>query len=94
LSAEVFGTWSKWLKREHRERPGLVHEEALALLAALGLIERDESGTLRVHAAAARYAPQAGLDEASGGYGYETSGDHGPERTPPATLEPATLEEA
>jgi uncharacterized protein (TIGR02678 family) len=94
LSAEVFGTWSKWLKREHRERPGLVHEEALALLAALGLIDRDESGTLRVHAAAARYAPQAGLDEASGGYGYETSGDHGPERTPPATLEPATLEEA
>jgi len=82
----VFGAWSKWLKREHRERPGLVHEEAVALLAALGLIERDESGAFRVHAAAARYAPQAGPDEASGGYS--------PERPRSATLEPATLEEA
>lgn len=60
ISAEVFGTWSKWLKREHRERPDLVHEEALALLAALGLIEPGEGGTLRMHAAAARYAPQPG----------------------------------
>jgi uncharacterized protein (TIGR02678 family) len=59
VSAEVFRTWSKWLKREHQERPGLVHEEALALLASLGLVERDGSGALRVHAAAARYAPQA-----------------------------------
>jgi uncharacterized protein (TIGR02678 family) len=60
ISAEVFRTWSKWLKREHRERPELVHEEALTLLAALGLIERGEGGALMVHAAAARYAPHAG----------------------------------
>jgi uncharacterized protein (TIGR02678 family) len=60
VSMEVFRTWSKWLKREHRERPDLVHEEALALLSALGLMERGECGALRVHAAAARYAPQAG----------------------------------
>jgi uncharacterized protein (TIGR02678 family) len=63
-SMEVFRTWSKWLKREHRERPDLVHEEALALLSALGLIERGECGALRVHAAAARYAPQADLGDA------------------------------
>lgn len=94
VSAEVFGTWSKWLKREHRERPGLVHEEALTLLAAVGLIERDESGTLRVHAAAARYAPQAGPDEPGGGEGGKASGDLGPERTWAATLEPVILEEA
>jgi uncharacterized protein (TIGR02678 family) len=94
VSAEVFGAWSKWLKREHRERPGLVHEEAVALLDALGLIERGENGTLRVHAAAARYAPQAGPDEASGGYCDGASGDYSPERPRPATLEPATLEEA
>jgi uncharacterized protein (TIGR02678 family) len=65
VSAEVFGTWSQWLKRDHRERPDLVHEEALALLAALGLIQRGEGGALRVHAAAARYAPQAGPGDAS-----------------------------
>ena len=94
VSAEVFATWSKWLKREHRERPGLVHEEAVTLLAALGLIERDESGAFRVHAAAARYAPQAGPDEASGGYGDEASGDYSTERPRPAILEPATMEEA
>jgi uncharacterized protein (TIGR02678 family) len=63
-SMEVFRTWSKWLKREHRERPDLVHEEALALLSALGLIERGECGALRVHAAAARYAPQADVGDA------------------------------
>jgi uncharacterized protein (TIGR02678 family) len=59
VSAEVFAAWSKWLKREHRERPGLVHEEALALLASFGLIERIGDGALRLHAAAARYSPQA-----------------------------------
>jgi uncharacterized protein (TIGR02678 family) len=64
VSMEVFRTWSKWLKREHRERPDLVHEEALALLSALGLIERGECGALRVHAAAARYAPQADVGDA------------------------------
>jgi len=58
VSAEVFRTWSKWLKREHQERSGLVHEEALTLLASLGLVERGGGGALRVHAAAARYAPQ------------------------------------
>jgi hypothetical protein len=59
VSAEVFDAWSRWLKREHRERPGLVHEEALALLGSLGLVERAGDGALRLHAAAARYSPQA-----------------------------------
>ncbi len=63
VSAEVFAMWSKWLKREHRERPELVHEEALALLASLGLVERGD-GTLRLHAAAARYAPRPAADDA------------------------------
>ena len=58
-SAEVFAAWSKWLKRDHRERPGLAHEDALALLASLGLVERAADGGLRLHAAAARYSPQA-----------------------------------
>jgi uncharacterized protein (TIGR02678 family) len=63
VSAEVFGTWSKWLKREHRERPGLVHSEALDLLVSLGLIERREHGELRLHAAAARYAAPRNPDD-------------------------------
>ena len=57
-SAEVFAAWSKWLKREHRERPALVHEEALDMLASLGLVDRCPGGTLRLHAAAARYSPR------------------------------------
>lgn len=64
VSAEVFAAWSKWLKREHRERPELAHEEALALLDSLGLIERGENGKLRLHAAAARYALRPTFDDA------------------------------
>ena len=63
VSADVFRTWSRWLKREHRERPGLVHEEAMDLLISLGLVERGKDGVLRVHAVAARYAPQADPDD-------------------------------
>lgn len=65
VSDEVFRMWSKWLKREHRERPGLAREEALALLASLGLVERGQDGTLRLHAASARYSPQAEVDGAA-----------------------------
>ena len=65
VSAEVFRSCSEWLKREHRERQGLVHAEALALLTSVGLIERGEAGALRLHAAAARYAPQARPGDAS-----------------------------
>jgi uncharacterized protein (TIGR02678 family) len=86
VSAEVFLTWSKWLKREHRERPDLVHEEALAVLAALGLIERGACGALRVHAAAARYAPQAGPGDASDQPGSPPPVLVG-EQTRPAALE-------
>ena len=67
VSAEVFATWSKWLKREHRERPEQVHEEALALLASLGLVERAGNGTLRLHAAAARYAARPAPGDAMAG---------------------------
>ncbi len=65
VSAEVFATWSRWLKREHRERPEQVHHEALALLASLGLVEQAENGALRLHAAAARYAPQPAHHDAA-----------------------------
>jgi uncharacterized protein (TIGR02678 family) len=71
VSAEMFLAWSKWLKREHRERPARVHEEALALLVSLGLIQRCENGALRLHAAAARYAPQANPIDAATDPGSE-----------------------
>lgn len=66
VSAEVFAAWSRWLKREHRERPEQVRQEALALLASLGLIEQGEHGAVRVHAAAARYAPLAAAADVDG----------------------------
>ena len=62
----VFGAWSKWLKREHRERPTLVREEAVAVLESLGLVERDGDGGLRLHAAAARYSARVQVSEAPG----------------------------
>jgi uncharacterized protein (TIGR02678 family) len=58
VSAEVFAAWSAWLKREHRERHEVVHADALDLLTSLGLVDRGAERTLRLHAAAARYAPR------------------------------------
>jgi uncharacterized protein (TIGR02678 family) len=62
--AEVFGEWSRGLRRDHRERPDLVRREALALLSSLGLIAAADGGAVRLHAAAARYAPQPALQTA------------------------------
>lgn len=62
--AEVFGEWSRGLRREHRERPDLVRREALALLSSLGLIAAADDGSVRLHAAAARYAPRPALETA------------------------------
>jgi uncharacterized protein (TIGR02678 family) len=62
VSAEVFAAWSKWLKREHRERPEQARQEAVDLLVSLGLVERGEGAALRLHAAAARYAPRPAAD--------------------------------
>jgi uncharacterized protein (TIGR02678 family) len=64
VSAQVFDEWSKGLRREHRERPELVHREAVAMLESLGLIVRGDGGSISVHAAAARYAPRPALQAA------------------------------
>jgi uncharacterized protein (TIGR02678 family) len=64
VSAEVFAAWSAWLKREHREQHETVHREALDLLSSLGLVAPGDDRTLRLHAAAARYAPRPAPDDA------------------------------
>lgn len=60
---DVFRQWSAGLRRDHRERPGLVRSEALDLLSAFGLLRRHDGGW-RLHAAASRYAPRPALQEA------------------------------
>ena len=56
----VFTTWRRGLRKEHRQNPDGVYQEALEILLALGLL-RQEPGAVLVHAAAARYAPRAEL---------------------------------
>ena len=60
---KVFQAWKRGLRKEHRENPDAVFDEAIEILADVGLVQRDADG-LRVHAAAARYAPKAQLIEA------------------------------
>ena len=61
----VFSTWRTGLRKDHRENPDSVYEEAMAILSDAGLVRRDEWGVL-VHAAAARYAPRPELMAAVG----------------------------
>lgn len=60
---KVFQTWRRGLRKEHRENPDAVFDEAIEILADVGLVQREADG-LRVHAAAARYAPKPQLIEA------------------------------
>lgn len=53
----VFATWRRGLRKDHRQDPDSVYEEALAILAAVGLVRRGD-GDVYVHAAGARYAPR------------------------------------
>lgn len=53
----VFGTWRKGLRKEHRADPDAAYNEALVILADIGLVGRDGSDVL-VHSAAARFAPR------------------------------------
>jgi len=59
----VFQAWRRGLRKDHRDNPDVVFDEAIEILADVGLVHRDADG-LRVHAAAARYAPKAQLIEA------------------------------
>ncbi|MGV1004980.1 MAG: TIGR02678 family protein [Candidatus Nanopelagicales bacterium] len=67
----VFAAWGKGLRREHQEDPDAAYEEALTILAAVGLLRTDEGGVL-VHAAAARYAPRPELLRASAAGGQKS----------------------
>jgi uncharacterized protein (TIGR02678 family) len=62
-AAEVFDRWSAGLKRDHRENAALVRSQALDLLERVGLAVRCADGAIRLHAAAARYAPRPMLAE-------------------------------
>jgi hypothetical protein len=59
----VFQAWKRGLRKDHRDNPDVVFDEAIEILADAGLVQRDADG-FRVHAAAARYAPKAQLIEA------------------------------
>lgn len=56
----VFNTWRRGLRKDHREDPDLVLNEAVEVLVEAGLVRMDPNGLL-VHAAAARYAPRPEL---------------------------------
>lgn len=62
-AAEIFDQWSDGLKREYREHPDRVRDEAVRLLMGFGLLVGSEDG-VQVHAAAARYAPRPALETA------------------------------
>lgn len=56
----VFAEWRHGLRKAHRDNPDEAYEQALSILAAMGLVTSDDTGLL-VHAAAARYAPRPDL---------------------------------
>ena len=56
----VFSTWRRGLRKDHRENPDAVFDEAVDVLVDAGLVRKDSNGLL-VHAAAARYAPRPEL---------------------------------
>ncbi|GAA3623685.1 TIGR02678 family protein [Microlunatus ginsengisoli] len=60
----VFESWRRGLRKAHRERPEVLYEEAVGLLADMKLVRRHPAG-LDVHAAAARFAPRPTLLAAS-----------------------------
>lgn len=60
----VFNTWRRGLRKDHRDDPDLVFNEAVEVLVEAGLVRMDPNGLL-VHAAAARYAPRPELLAAS-----------------------------
>lgn len=67
----VFSAWRRGLRKDHRENPDLVLDEAVTILTAAGLLRRDGRGVL-VHAAAARYAPRPELVAAPGRSGQRS----------------------
>ena len=67
----VFVAWRRGLRKDHRESSDAVYEEALAILAAAGLLRHDERGVL-IHAASARYAPRPELMAAAGPSGQRS----------------------
>jgi uncharacterized protein (TIGR02678 family) len=60
--ADLFATYRRALKKEHRDKPGLLGAEALAVLRDFGLVSVTDDGWL-IHAAAARYAARATIAE-------------------------------
>ncbi|MEO5744128.1 MAG: DUF2398 family protein, partial [Terracoccus sp.] len=66
VAAEVMNLWGEGLRRDQREDPDSGIREALDLLCRLGLLRQgDDGGSWAVHAAAARYATETTLAEAS-----------------------------
>lgn len=65
-ASEVMRLWGEGLRRDQREDPDSGIREALGLLCQLGLLRKgDDGGSWFVHAAAARYATETTLAEAS-----------------------------
>lgn len=65
-ASEVMCVWGEGLRRDQREDPDSGIREALGLLCQLGLLRQvDDGGSWFVHAAAARYATETTLAEAS-----------------------------
>ena len=67
----VFAAWRRGLRKDHRENPDAVFDEALGILSAVGLLRRDD-GAVLIHAAAARFAPRAELLAAAGPSGQRS----------------------
>ena len=65
-SDRLFATWQRGLRKDHRGSPDAVHDEALAILVAVGLVRLEDDGGLHVHAAGCRYAPRPELVTTTG----------------------------
>lgn len=53
----MFTAWQRGLRKDHRQDPDAVYNDALTILTDVGLVRRVE-GAVLVHAAGARYAPR------------------------------------
>lgn len=65
IGDRVFARWRRGLRKAHQESPDAVFDEALTILASVGLV-RHADGAVLVHAAGARYAPRPELVTSTG----------------------------
>ncbi|MGH3363292.1 MAG: TIGR02678 family protein [Nocardioidaceae bacterium] len=65
LAAKVFDQWRDGFRKQHREDPRALHDEATGVLQETGLLAATEAGDVLVHAAAARFAARPALVESA-----------------------------